>query len=228
MSEITAAELKKLRALESRIASTTETLSEVRAKRNEFRSEATEARRELRDSQRAEGKLEKQVSDLVAENAAMADELEVTRREHELIAQKASSVQARNDELTAALSVKTASEKLAQAQLRKTQRVQARLEKQLSILSEKIEGKEAPELTPDQLSGLLGGFIEKVRGQTGLEVTGTQLRLKVGFSGRGGGAFVVPTAGVDPATLPELHEIRIDLTGDNAALLELRADEERG
>lgn len=225
MAEITAAELKKLRALESRIVSTNETLSEVRARRDKFRAEATAARRSLRETQREASKLEKQVTELVSENAQMADELEFASRDLAVISDEATSLRVRNDELTGALDAADAHATETQQKLGQAEQARAQLEKQLANLSEQIEGKEAPELTPEHLSQLLGDFVEKVGAQTGLEIGGTQLNLKVGFSGRGGGAFVIPTVGVDPATFPELHELNLNLTRSGVTLTELQPDE---
>ena len=91
-------------------------------------------------------------------------------------------------------------------------RTQTRLEKQLATVNEKLEGDEPPEVTPEQLSVLLGGFIDQIGGRTGLDVTGSKINLRVGFSGRGGGSFVVPSVGVDTSKLPELHDVQFELS----------------
>ena len=86
-----------------------------------------------------------------------------------------------------------------------------RLAKQLDQTAAQLEGSEAAEVKPEQLSALLSDFVKGVGEQTGLRNAGTELNLKVGFTGRNGGGFVVPSAGADPDKFPELHDIKIEL-----------------
>jgi hypothetical protein len=212
MPEVSAAELRKLRALESRIVTANETLRDVRAKRNELRREATEARRELRDMKREATGLEEQVSALVAENARMAAELDASRQDLEVVTSEAATLRSRVDQLTGSLERTEARAQQAERLRGEADRARARLERQVATLNEKIEGGAPPELAPEQLSAVLGEFVDRVAGRTGLEVTGTRINLKVGFSGRGGGSIVVPSLGTDREQLPELHDVQLDLT----------------
>lgn len=214
MVEISAAELKKLRALEGRLATSAENLTEVRARRDQYRAEAVEARRGLREADKRASDLSDRLDLLVAENARMADELASARSDLEAVGSEGAKLRTVNERLTAELAA--AGDALAdlRKQGARLQRERDGLAKQVSVLSDKVDGREPPELTSEQLSELLSGFVDTVGAQTGLHVSGTRLDLKVGFSGRGGGTFVVPAFGVDPDTLPQLHDVRLELTRD--------------
>lgn len=212
MPEIPAAELRKLRTLEKRVVTVNENLGEIREKRKELQSSLTATRRELREAQRGETAAAKQISELIAENARIAAELDATRSDLAAVTEEASKLRAGNGELESSLASSKAEAKAAAAAAKKATRSQERLEQQLRAANEKLDGTDPPEVTPDQLSELLGGFIDKVGGRTGLDLHGTKINLRVGFSGRGGGAFVVPSLGVDPSKLPELHDVQFDLS----------------
>ena len=212
MPEITAAELRKLRTLETRVVTVNDTLDGVRAKRKELQSSLTSTRRELREVQRSEATADKQIADLIAENTRIAAELEEARSDLSVVTDEAAKLRESKGDLETSLGSATAKAKKATAEVKKAVRAQARLEKQLATVSAKLDGDEPSEVTPDQLSELLGGFIDQIGGRTGLDIKGTKINLRVGFSGRGGGSFVVPSLGVDTAKLPELHDVQFDLT----------------
>lgn len=211
MPEVTAAELRRLRTLETRVVTVNETLEELRTKRKELQAELTATRRELRAMQGTASGTAKQVEELIAENSRLAGDLDRARADLDTIGDGAAKLRASNDKLKVSLEKAAAANKKATAEAKKAVQAQKRLEKQLATVSEQLEGDEPPEVTPDQLSELLGSFIDRVSGRTGLAIKGTNVNLRIGFSGRGGGSFVVPSVGVDASKLPELHDVQFDL-----------------
>jgi hypothetical protein len=212
MAEIGAAELRRLRGLEARIVTARDNLADVRARRDQYRSEAVAARRELREASRDRDRLETQVDELVAANAAMAEALERANADLTVVGAEAKELRAEGEVLRKKLDGAVAELAEARKLIKGGQEDRARLEKQLDNATGQLKGEVPPELTPDQLSHLLGRFIDQVGSQTGLRLSGTRLNLKVGFTGRGGGSFVVPTADMDPKDLPGLQDIVLDLS----------------
>ena len=202
MAEISAAELRRLKALEARIASTRDDLSTVRARRDQFRAEAVAARRELRATTRDRDKLEKQIDQLVEANAAMADELEQANKDLGVVGGDAAELRKANDALRSQLEAAKAELAEAAKRIKASDQDRARLKKQLGNATDQLEGKQPPELTPDQLSHLLGRFIDQVGAQTGLRLSGTRLNLKVGFTGRGGARSSCPPPTWTPRNCP--------------------------
>jgi len=218
-AEPSSGDLRKLQALEARITSTNETLAEVRARRDQFRSEAVDARRQLREAQRnaRDGDrrrvdLEKQVTDLVAENARLAEERDLLSGDVPRLEQKTAGLEAENAKLRQQLADTSAKLEQATRQAKEAASGQQRLEKQVSRMGQQLEGKAPPELAPDQLSHVVGEFISELSSQTGMRVAGSQLKLRVGVNGRDGGSFVLPTAGGDQTKIGELHDIVLNLT----------------
>lgn len=213
MPEVTAAELKKLRALESRIVSANETVGELREKRNELQAGLTAARREVRSANRDSASLRKQIDELVAENRRLATALEAAVGDLGRVGEEATALREQRAELRATLKTTRATVAEARKSATTAERARARLEKQLRAVTEQLKGVEPPEVTPEHLSELLQVFIKTVGRDTGLTLTSGRVNLKVGFSGRGGGTFVLPAVGVDASKIPELHEIQLDLAG---------------
>lgn len=211
MAEVSAAELRRLRQLEDRIASTQDTLGEVRAKRDEARAEAQALRAQNRTLTRDTSKMNKQIQDLIEENARLATAGNAQIADLQLVTTRAEELSVENTKLTAELGDQSTALAAAVASLATTVKERELLSKQLVVANEQLDGGEAAEVNPEQLSELLSSFVSSVGKSTGLENVGTKLNLKVGFSGRGGGSFVVPSVGSDPDRFPELHELSIDL-----------------
>lgn len=218
MEEVSAAELRRLRRLEERIVSTNDTLADVRVARDAARNDAKALRatgrekdKEIRDLKRQVEQLEKQVSGMVDENGSLSSVLADLEADQARVIERAEALVAENAALTAARDSLSQDFSAAEVTLGELTADRNRLSKQLDQAIAQIEGDEAPEIQPDQLSAVLSDFVAGIGAQTGLRNVGTELNLKVGFTGRNGGGFVVPSAGSDRDKFPELHNVKIEL-----------------
>ena len=218
MAQVTEAELRKLRQLEERIVSANDMLASVRGARDEARSEAKALRattrakdKDIRELRAALEKTNKQVGDLIAENALLNSNLEEVSTDQLILTARSEGLVTQNQNLVELNESATAEVKKLSKALKESNAAQGRLSKQVDQLTSQLGDGEAPVLQPAQLSALLSEFVGVVGAQTGLRNVSTELNLKVGFTGRNGGSFVVPSAGTDRDLLPELHNIKIEL-----------------
>lgn len=219
MEEVSSSELRRLRQLEERIVSTNDTLSAVRLARDEARNEAKALRaagrekdKEIRDLVKQIESLSKQVDSLVQENGTLATELENNASDQKLLTTRAEGLTEENTALKTANEALTADSRALSKTISALTADRNRLTEQLQQVTAQLDGGEAVEVKPEQLSMLLSDFVKRIGEQTGLRNSGTELNLKVGFTGRNGGGFVVPSAGADVDKFPELHDIKIELT----------------
>lgn len=218
MAEVTAAELRKLRQLEERIVSANDMLASVRGARDEAREEAKALRattrakdREIRELQAELEKVKKQVGDLLDENALLGSNLEEVAADQLILTARAEELVTANESIAESNKAAAAEVKELSKALKASTADRTRLSKQVDQLTAQLGEGEAPDLQPEQLSALLSDFVDGVGAQTGLRNVSTELNLKVGFTGRNGGSFVVPSAGADRDLFPELHNIKIEL-----------------
>lgn len=212
MAEISAQDLRRLRALEGRLEKAEGEKRTLGAERRTLRARATAAERAVKAAERGRTEVETRVTALLEENAALAARLEDIAADGERLRAAAEKLRGELDTSKAALRETNATAKRLQSSLQKTERERDRLDERLKLAEGQLKGKTtAPLLAPTEVAGLLDGFVEQIAGGLpGLEVREGEVKLQVGFGkvGRASG-FVVPTADAPPEARRNLHEIAL-------------------
>lgn len=222
MPEISAKELLRLRAVESRLTKAQEVRKEIAAERKALRDEFAKARREIEqvgaESDQERKRFEEQVGKLLVENKRLAERVEE-------LTDDLKTVRARGDELRDAA---REGDRLTRERRDQTRRLK-RTERDLVAANRKLEaaeqqlakGKSPRLLPPEEVGDLIDRFVGQVGHRLpGLRVMDGEVKLKVGFAkvGTTVGLFI-PSASTAEELPGPLHDLmlrfeRLDLPED--------------
>jgi chromosome segregation ATPase len=210
--EISAQDLRRLRALEARLERATEDRRSSVAERRELRERATVAERAARAADARAAEIDQRVSALVAENARLAARLEEIAADSEKLRAAAVKLREQLDEAKKAVRQGLAESKKLTRALGKAESESDRLAERLKLAEAQLKTKTTtPVLPAKEVARLIDGFVEEIGGGLpGLAVREGEIRLNVAFGkvGRATG-FVVPTADASPEIRKNLHEVSV-------------------
>jgi predicted RNase H-like nuclease (RuvC/YqgF family) len=221
MPEISAQDLRRLRALEGRLAKARDETRSFSAERRELRARATAAERSARTAEKRAGDVADQLTALVEENAKLAARLDSIDADSQRLRAAAVKLREQLDEATASLKAAASEEKKLTRSLREAESERDRLGERLKLTEAQLETEATTPILPaKEVATLIDNFVGEIgAGLPGMVVRDGEIKLQVGFAkvGRATG-FVVPSAGAPPDASMNLHEVavRFDRTRDVA------------
>jgi chromosome segregation ATPase len=206
--EITATELRRLRALEGRLRKAGETgrarAAEVRKLRRQLAA-AKEAQEEAK-------RLKTQVTALVNENRKLARELDARAADLKELRPAARKTGRAAESARERLSKATAERQEAEKRAKSLESERDRLAARIKAAEAQLAAKQVVPLVPaDEVASLVGELAEGLESSLGdLALQDGEVRLKVATGkARGVTGFVVPTPDSPPEARENLHEISI-------------------
>ena len=211
MAEISARDLRRLEALEGRVAREEDRRKALTAERQTLRREATAAQRREREAEKRAKGLDERLEALLDENRRLAGEAEEARADLDRLRAAGEDLRARADAGAKELADLRTRLREAERALKKVEGERDRLDDRLRVAEERLGGKELTPLLPAKdVSSLLDALFDDLgSGLTGLDVREGEVRLQVAFGkvGRTAG-FVVPSA---DTPVENLHQVTLRL-----------------
>jgi len=212
MPEISAADLRRLEALEGRLEKSGEQRKKLAAERRELRAAASAGAKRVRELEKDAKAGEGEREAMLAENERLAARLEEAGADGERL--RAAALELREELDAARGELEKATKALAQAQKEagSAAKERERLAEGLALAKEQLAGKKiAPVLPAAEVSDLVDDLVAGLGSRLeGMSIRDGELQLKVAFAkvGRTSG-FVVPSS-ESPAEVREgLQEISI-------------------
>ena len=223
MPEISAQDLRRLRALEARLERATEDRKSATAERRELRERATAAERAARAADARAAEVDERLGALLAENARLAARLEEIAADGQKLRTAGVKLRDQLDEAQKAVRQGAAESKRLTRALGKAEGESERFAERLKLAEAQLKSKTTtPVLPAKEVARLIDGFVEEIGGGLpGLGVREGEIRLNVAFgkAGRATG-FVVPTADASPEIRKNLHEVTVRFDRSREAELE--------
>lgn len=212
MPEISAQDLRRLTALESRLERAQGERRSLTEDRRELRTRATAAERAAKVAEKRSAEADGRLAGVVEENARLAGRLEELSADLERLQTAGTKLR---DELSAAqgeLKQALAAGKQAERALGKADAERERLAERLTLAEAQVKAKATePVLPAKEVAKLIDGFVDEVgAGLRGMVVRDGEIRLQVAF-GKVGDAtgFVVPSADSPAEVRKSLHEVSV-------------------
>jgi chromosome segregation ATPase len=219
--EISAQDLRRLRALEERLEKAQDDRKSFTAERRELRARATAAEREVRAAGSRTAEVEGRLEALLAENARLAARLDEIAKDGEKLRDAGERLREQLDEAKKAVREGAAETKRVTKSLQKAETESDRLAERLKLAEAQLKSKTTtPVLPAREVARLIDGFVEEIGGGLpGLAVREGEIRLNVAFgkAGRSTG-FVVPSADAPPEVRKNLHEVAVRFDRSREAL----------
>lgn len=212
MPEVSAQDLRRLRALESRLAKAQDERKSLTAERRELRARAAAAEREAQAANARTAESAERLEALLAENARLAARLDEIASDAEKLRTAATRLREQLDEAKKAVRDGAAEAKRLSRALARSEAETGRLTERLKLAEAQLRTKTTtPVLPAKEVAKLIDGFVEEIGGGLpGLSVREGEIRLNVAFGkvGRATG-FVVPSADAPPEVRKNLHEVAV-------------------
>lgn len=212
MPEISAQDLRRLRALEGRLARADEKARSSAAERRELRARATAAERTARAAEKRADEIEERVTALIEENARLSARLDTIAADSERLQGAASRLREQLDESKASLKAAASDKRALTRSLQQAESERDRLAERLKLADAQLEGQTtAPVLPAKEVATLIDHFVDEIgSGLPGMVVRDGEIKLQVAFAkvGRATG-FVVPGADAPPEVSKNLSEVAI-------------------
>jgi len=212
MPEISAQDLRRLRALEGRLAKAGEKARSAVAERRELRARATAAERTARTAEKRAGEVEERVTALIEENTRLSARLDSIAADSERLQGAATELREQLDEAKATQKAAASAQKALTRSLQQAESERDRLAERLKLADAQLEGQTmAPVLPAKEVATLIDHFVDEIgSGLAGLVVRDGEIKLQVAFAkvGRATG-FVVPSADAPPEVAKNLTEVAI-------------------
>jgi uncharacterized phage infection (PIP) family protein YhgE len=210
--EISARDLRRLQALEGRLAKTQDERKALAAERRELRAAVAANARRAREAEKMAATADTQLEAVLAENAALAARLaEVT---DDLERLEAASLELRQQVETTQAELAEVRDTLAQTrgQLGKAEGERDSLAENLKLANEQLAGKQiTPVIPAKEVAKLIDGLVLEIgSGLPGMVLRDGELRLQVAFGKVGQlTGFVIPSAESPEEVRENLHEVAI-------------------
>lgn len=212
MPEISARDLRRLEALEGRLAKEQGERKALAAERRELRAAVAANARQARAAEKQAARAERQLEEVLAENAALAARLDEARADLERL-QKASlelrsGLETAQDDLAGARESLTGVQKDLEAATTDRDDLAATLK----LANDQLAGKEiTPVLPAKDVAKIVDSFVSELGGGLpGMVVRDGEVRLQVAFGKVGQtSGLVVPSAESPPEVRKNLHEVAI-------------------
>lgn len=212
MPEISAQDLRRLRALEERLEKAQDERRSFTAERRELRARATLAEREARAADARTGEVEQRLEALLTENGRLAARLDEISSDADNLRGAATKLREQLDAAKQEVREGAAETKRLTRSLAKVESESSRLTERLKLAEAQLKTKTTtPVLPAREVARLIDGFVEEIGGGLpGLAVRDGEIRLNVAFGkvGRATG-FVVPTADAPADVRKNLHEVAV-------------------
>jgi chromosome segregation ATPase len=210
--EISAQDLRRLRALEDRLAKAEDARKSFTVERRELRARATAAEREARAAASRTAEVEGRLESLLAENGRLAARLDEIDKDAAKLRDAGLRLREQLDAAKQAVREGAAETKRLSRSLAKSESESGRLSERLKLAEAQLSAKTtAPVLPAKEVAKLIDGFVEEIGGGLpGLAVREGEIRLNVAFGkvGRATG-FVVPSADAPADVRKNLHEVAV-------------------
>jgi multidrug resistance efflux pump len=212
MAEISASDLRRLEALEGKLAKAQDDRKTLAEEKRELRAAVAAGARQRRALDQEIANTTGQLEAVLAENAALAQRLEDVTSDLERI--RSASLELRKEVDAARADLKNAQSSLTRAQreLSVAQADRTNLAKTLALANEQLAGKSiTPVLPATDVAKLVDGLVSDLgRGLPGLAIRDGEVRLKVAFGTIGETTgFVIPSAKSPPEMRENLHEVAV-------------------
>lgn len=212
MPEISAQDLRRLRALEGRLAKAEDARRSFTAERRELRARVTAAEREAKAAGSRTAEVQDRLEALLEENNRLAARLDEIGKDAVKLRDAGTRLRGQLDEARKAVREGAAETKRLTRALEKSQADGERLGERLKLAEAQLKGQtSAPVLPAREVARLIDGFVEEIGGGLpGLAVREGEIRLNVAFGkvGRSTG-FVVPSADAPAEVRKNLHEVAV-------------------
>lgn len=212
MPEISAQDLRRLRALEERLEKAQGERRSFAAERRELRARATVAEREARAADARTSEVEQRLEALLTENGRLAARLDEISSDADKLRGAATKLREQLDAAKQEVREGAAEMKRLTKSLAKVESEGSRLTERLKLAEAQLKTKTTtPVLPAREVAKLIDGFVEEIGGGLpGLAVRDGEIRLNVAFGkvGRATG-FVVPTADAPADVRKNLHEVAV-------------------
>jgi chromosome segregation ATPase len=210
--EISAQDLRRLRALEDRLEKAEEARKSFTVERRELRARATAAEREARAAGSRTAEVEGRLEALLAENGRLAARLGEIDKDSVKLRDAGVKLREQLDAAKKEVREGAAETKKLTRSLTKAESEAGRLAERLKLAEAQLDAKTTtPVLPAKEVARLIDGFVEEIGGGLpGLAVREGEIRLNVAFGkvGRATG-FVVPTADAPAEVRKNLHEVAV-------------------
>jgi ABC-type transporter Mla subunit MlaD len=210
--EISAQDLRRLRALEERLEKAQDERRSFTAERRDLRARATLAEREARAADARTGEVEQRLEALLTENGRLAARLDEISSDADKLRGAATRLREQLDAAKQEVREGAAETKRLAKSLAKAETEGGRLTERLTLAEAQLKTKTTtPVLPAREVARLIDGFVEEIGGGLpGLAVRDGEIRLNVAFGkvGRATG-FVVPTADAPADVRKNLHEVAV-------------------
>ena len=212
MPEISAQDLRRLRALEGRLEKAQDERKSLAEERRELRARASAAEREARAAGARTAGIEERLEALVAENGRLAARLDEISSDSDKLRAAATRLREQLDEARKTVRAGAAETKRLTRSLAKAEAEGDRLGERLKLAEAQLRTKTTtPVLPAKEVARLIDGFVDEIGGTLpGLAVREGEIRLNVAFGkvGRATG-FVVPSADAPADVRKNLHEVSV-------------------
>lgn len=212
MPEISAQDLRRLKALEGRLAKVETEKRSFAAERRELRSRATAAERAATLAEKRAVEVDERLAALVAENARLAARLDEIAADSDRLRTAGLKLREQLDASKKGLREAVSEGKKLTRSLQKTESERERLAERLHLADAQLKSATTtPVLPAKEIAKLIDGFVGEIgAGLPGLVVRDGEIKLQVAFgkAGRASG-FVVPSADAPPEVRRNLHEVAI-------------------
>jgi len=210
--EISAQDLRRLKALEGRLEKAEGEKRSFAAERRELRSRATAAERTAKSAEKRAGEADERLASLLTENARLAARLDDIAADSERLRAAGLKLREQLDASKKGLREVVAESKKLTRSLQKTESERERLGERLKLADAQLKTTTTtPVLPAKEVAKLIDGFVGEIgAGLPGMVVRDGEIKLQVAF-GKVGQAtgFVVPSADAPPEVRRNLHEVAI-------------------
>ena len=212
MPEISAQDLRRLKALEERLAKAQDEKKSLTIERRELRARATTAEQAAKSAEKRAAEVDERLAGLLTENNRLAGRLDEIAADSERLRAAGLKLRAQLDETKKGLREAVAASKKLTRSLQKTESDRECLGERLKLAEAQLKTTTTtPVLPAKEVARLIDGFVDEIgSGLPGMIVRDGEIKLQVAF-GKVGQAtgFVVPSADAPPEVRKNLHEIAI-------------------
>lgn len=212
MPEISAQDLRRLKALEERLEKAQDEKKSFAVERRELRARATTAERTAKAAEKRAAEVDERLAALLIENNRLAARLGEIAADSERLQAAGLKLRAQLDETKKGLGQAVAASKKLARSLQKTESERERLGERLKLAEAQLKTTTTtPVLPAKEVATLIDGFLTEIgTGLPGLVVRDGEIKLQVAFGkvGRATG-FVVPSADAPPDVRKNLHEVAV-------------------
>ena len=212
MPEISAQDLRRLKALEERLAKAQDEKKSLTIERRELRARATTAEQAAKSAEKRAAEVDERLAGLLTENNRLAARLDEIAADSERLRAAGLKLRAQLDETKKGLREAVAASKKLTRSLQKTESDRERLGERLKLAEAQLKTTTTtPVLPAKEVARLIDGFVDEIgSGLPGMIVRDGEIKLQVAF-GKVGQAtgFVVPSADAPPEVRKNLHEVAI-------------------